>query len=109
MTIQGCGAERGFGGSGAGLFGQCQMNGGIGKTKKRRNQRRRAAAVWKAGSSTAATAIHRRSPPSLTPLSRPSEPLAGPTQHPAKACPGKRVRVDSPIKQPATHRVSAAV
>jgi hypothetical protein len=71
----------------------------------------------KAGSTTAATAIRRKGPPSA-PSADPVPPPAGPSRQAAKACPGsspekvtrqKRARVDSPLKQPTALRSSAAV
>ena len=94
-----------------------KKKGGNWKTKKRRNQRRRAAAARKAGPTTAATANRRKGPPSA-PSADPVPPPVGPTRQAPKACPvsppekgtrRKRARVDSPLKQPTTLRVSAAV
>ena len=95
-----------------------KKKGGNWKTKKRRNQRRRAAAARKAGPTTAATANRRSKGPPSAPSADPVPPPVGPTRQAPKACPvsspekvtrRKRARVDSPIKQPTTLRVSAAV
>jgi hypothetical protein len=74
-------------------------------------------AARKAGPTTAATANRRKGPPSA-PSADPVPPSVGPTRQAPKACPvsppekvtrRKRARVDSPLKQPTTLRVLAAV